>query len=79
VAYEFSVNGRQFHGRTEVKQGTLSEGDHLKVSYNPKDPDTNRASGDRAVLGHLLFIYLLGGIIAYFLIEGATRRKQQSG
>jgi hypothetical protein len=73
--YEFSVNCRQFHGRTEVSQGSLSEGDHLTISYNPKDPEINRVRGDRKVLGDLFLIYLIGGIVAYFLIKDATRRK----
>ena len=76
--YEFSVNGRQFHGRTEVSQGSLSEGDHLTISYNPKDPEKNRVRGDRKVLGDLFLIYLIGGIVAYFFIKDATRRKLQS-
>lgn len=77
--YEFSVNGRQFHGRTEVSQGSLSEGGHLTISYNPKDPEKNRVRGDRKVLGDLFLIYLIGGIVAYLLIKDATRRKRQGG
>jgi uncharacterized membrane protein len=77
--YEFSVNGRQFHGGTEVSQGSLSEGDHLTILYNPKNPEINRVRGDRKVLGDLTVIYLFGGIVAYFLIKEATRRKQESG
>lgn len=72
AVYEFVVDDRRFLGKTEVAQGSLSEGDQLTISYNPKDPSKNRVKGDRGVLGHLFITYLFGGFFAYFLIRTAV-------
>ena len=66
--YKFTVNGHEYFGKTEVKQGSLSEGDQLTIKYNSNDPTRNRVIRDRAVLGDLFTFMLFGGFAAYFLI-----------
>ena len=71
TVYSFIVNDNEYYGRTEVSQGSLSEGDQLTIKYNANDPTKNRVAGDRSVIGDWLLFVMLGGVAAYLLIGAA--------
>jgi len=68
AVYRFNVMGHEYYGKTEVSQGSLSEGDQLTIKYNSKDPTKNRVIGDRAILGRLFTFLIFGGWAVYMLI-----------
>ena len=67
--YEFFVGGERFTGTTEGPQGSWERGDNLRVKFNPRNPNENRAVGDRHVLGHYFVLVVFGGLFAYFAIR----------
>lgn len=68
AVYNFDVNGHAYYGKTEVSQGSLTEGNQLTIKYNMNDPTINRVKGDRAVLGRLFTFLVFGGVAIYLLI-----------
>lgn len=71
--YKFIVNAHEYYGKTEVSQGSLSEGDQLTIKYNSNDPTKNREVGDRDIFVRFIAFLIFGGVAVFFLIGASIK------